>query len=80
MIPATSQTCHRCASHPAVVEILGELSAARSQHGPMAWEFDELWDEIKRRHLDGAAMRRDIVQLAAMAIRFIEDVCDKEGR
>ena len=40
-------------------------------------ERDELWDEVKANHPDRKArMRAEAVQVAAMAIRFIEDVCD----
>lgn len=44
-------------------------------------EVDELWDEVRgksngdqteRKH----RMRKEAVQVAAMAIRFIEEVCD----
>jgi len=44
-------------------------------------EFDELWMEIKRvKHFDTDHYKENIkteaVQLAAMAIRFIEDLCE----
>ena len=39
-------------------------------------ELDELWDEIKRQDQDKMAMRKEALQVAAMALRFIEDVCD----
>jgi len=40
-------------------------------------ELDELWDEIKKqpRDRDVDLMSREAVQVAAMAIRFIVDVC-----
>lgn len=41
-------------------------------------EFDELkahvWTNQKRRDLE--AMRKEAIQVAAMAIRFVHDVCD----
>ncbi|AKV03163.1 hypothetical protein AKJ09_09826 [Labilithrix luteola] len=41
-------------------------------------ERDELWDEVKGNHPDRKArMRAEAIQVAAMAIRFIEDVCDR---
>jgi hypothetical protein len=40
-------------------------------------EVDELWDEVKGKHPDRQArMRTEAVQVAAMALRFIEDCCD----
>lgn len=40
-------------------------------------EFDELWAEIKKRpdQVDQAALEKEAVQLAAMALRFIVDIC-----
>jgi hypothetical protein len=58
-------------------------------------ELDELWEVCKHNtHVKGeptprnieqiraakrADMRKEALQVAAMAIRFIEDICDKEG-
>lgn len=69
-------------------EVANELIRAMSLHAPMhsahegrgviEEEFDELWDEIKLREPSRIRMRAEAVQLAAMACRFIMDVCDKE--
>ncbi len=42
-------------------------------------ELDELWDEIKGPDDSKqiARMRAEAVQVAAMAVRFIEDICDR---
>ena len=39
--------------------------------------MDELWDEVKKRHTDRDYdnMQKEATQIAAMAIRFIVDVC-----
>lgn len=57
-------------------------------------ELDELWEVCKRnthkfgseaavrveqRKFKREAMRKEALQVAAMAVRFIEDVCDKES-
>ena len=41
-------------------------------------ELDELWDEVKasKPGADRAAMRKEAIQVAAMALRFVHDVCD----
>jgi hypothetical protein len=42
----------------------------------MLEEVDELWDEVRKRAAarDKDNMRRECVQIAAMAIRFIEEL------
>jgi hypothetical protein len=43
-------------------------------------ELDELWDEVKAWQPDDnrkEQMRKEALHIAAMAIRFIKDVCDK---
>lgn len=68
-------------------EIANELSGAREKHpafnsahegyAVILEELDELWDEAKRRDASKDAMRKEAIQVAAMALRFIEDVCDR---
>ena len=43
-------------------------------------ELDELWDLVKvnqNKH-DRAKMRHEAMQVAAMAIRFMEDLCEEK--
>ena len=68
-----------------VAEVMTELKSATLMHGPMHSahegysvlheELDELWDEVKTKHRSVARMRSEAIQVAAMALRFIEDVC-----
>lgn len=70
-------------------EASNELLRAASHHGPMNGphegyavileELDELWDLVKMKHPDKAEMRAEAIQIAAMALRFVHDVCDLEG-
>lgn len=69
------------------VDVEGELSRAVAAYASMnsaheGWaviseELDELWDEVRVK--DGqrnvARMRQEAIQVAAMAIRFVIDVC-----
>lgn len=43
-------------------------------------EVDELWDHVKMKQgkRDIAAMRKEAIQIAAMAIRFAADICHDE--
>lgn len=71
-------------------EILDELYRARAKfprpessahegYAVLAEEVDELWDEVKGHSPNRKdRMREECIQIAAMAIRFIEDVCEPE--
>lgn len=69
-------------------EVVRELERATRKHGPMRSaheghavireEFDELWDEVKTQNASIPAMREEAIQVAAMAMRFVLDVCDKD--
>ncbi len=66
-------------------EVMEELGRARSKFGRfnsahegyavLREEVDELWDEVKRNG-DRKAMRAEAIQVAAMAMRFVLDICD----
>lgn len=70
-----------------IVEIMEEYNRAVMNNGSFAsaheaWavikeEMDELWDEVKKRQTerDYDNMQKEATQIAAMAIRFIVDVC-----
>ena len=73
------------------IEVRDEVIRATSHHGPMTSahegyavlleEVDELWEEVKknpRKHPETFAKRREeAIQIAAMAVRFVLDVCYK---
>jgi hypothetical protein len=71
-------------------DTLEELQKATSAFSPfhsahegyavMKEEVDELWDEVKKKQSkhDKAAMRKEALQVAAMAMRFVIDICDKK--
>ena len=69
-------------------EVVGaELDRATSKFGPfnsahegyavILEELDEAWDEIKRNNQEAAT--REMVQVAAMALRFLVDVGRGDG-
>ena len=68
-------------------EAAGELVRACVKHKPMHGahegyavileELDELWDEVKAQTPDKTKMRKEALQVAAMALRFVWDICDR---
>jgi hypothetical protein len=71
-----------------MAQIAGEVACAEASWPPMnsaheayavlLEEVDELWDHVKtsQKKRDIPAMRAEAIQVAAMAVRFIRDVCD----
>lgn len=58
-------------------EMYGPMASTWEAHGIMREEFEELWDEIKeqkRGDIINTAMITECVQLAAMAIKFMESL------
>jgi hypothetical protein len=74
----------------AVTDVLNEVKAAQDKFPPMnsahegyavlLEEVDELWEivKLKQKNRDLTAMRKEAVQIAAMALRFLTDVCNEE--
>ena len=58
-------------------------NSAHEAYAVLLEEMDELWDEVKKssKRRDEEALLEEATQVAAMALRFIVDVCmkDKEG-
>jgi NTP pyrophosphatase (non-canonical NTP hydrolase) len=49
------------------------MQSAHEGYAVILEELDELWDEVKAQRL--GLMRDEAVQVAAMAMRFVIDVC-----
>lgn len=74
----------------AVVAICREYNRATALHGKfhsvhegyaiLHEEVDELWDEVKKKAInrDSKKMAREAIQVGAMALRFLEDLCKEE--
>lgn len=72
----------------AIEDVIDELRMAMAKFPPfnsahegyaiLLEEVDELWDEVKNnKHDDGARQRKEAIQVAAMAVRFVLDISDK---
>jgi hypothetical protein len=59
-------------------EYFPPFNSAHEGYAIILEEKDELWDEVKRSKRDFAKMRAEAIQVAAMALRMVEDVCDYE--
>lgn len=56
------------------------MNSAHEAYAVLLEEVDELWDHVKtnQKRRDLAAMRAEAIQVAAMALRFVVDICDEE--
>jgi hypothetical protein len=54
------------------------MNSAHEAYAVLLEEVDELWAHVKtnQNRRDIPAMRQEAVQVAAMAVRFVRDVCD----
>lgn len=55
------------------------FNSAHEGYAVLAEELDELWDHVKtnQKRRDIAAMKKEALQVAAMAMRFALEVCDE---
>lgn len=55
-------------------------NSAHEAYGVLLEEVDELWAHVKTKQSkrDLPAMRKEAIQVAAMALRFALEVCDEE--
>lgn len=56
-----------------------KFNSAHEGFAVLREEVDELWEHVKtnQKRRDLAAMRKEAIQVAAMALRFAEECCDE---
>lgn len=55
-----------------------DMNSAHEGYAVILEELDELWDEVRKQVHDNDAMKKECLHIAAMAVRFIEDICEGE--
>lgn len=64
----------------AVLKHPGRFHSAHEGFAVLKEEVDELWDDVKEDHgTDVTSGRSEAIQVAAMAVRYITDLCDRES-
>lgn len=63
------------------VEKFGPFSSGHEGYAVILEELDELWEEVKKNpsKTSKRRMRAEAVQVAAMAVRFVMDVCEEKA-
>lgn len=58
-------------------QLHGAFNSAHEGYAVILEELEELWDEIKKRKegRDIEKMQKEAIQIAAMAVRFVTDIC-----
>jgi hypothetical protein len=54
------------------------MASAHEGYAVILEELDELWDEVKKQYPNKGRQLEEAIQVAAMAARFMIDVCCKE--
>lgn len=58
----------------------GPMRSAHEGYAILLEEVEELWDEVRAKKPDQEKIRKEAIQVAAMAVRFLIDVCGTDTR
>lgn len=59
------------------VRLHGNYNSTHEAYAVLLEEVDEFWDEVKKRHKDYPAMKKEAIQIAAIAIRICDEIDEK---
>lgn len=57
----------------------GSFNGSHEGYAVILEEVEELWAEVKKKNRDHDAMKKECIQIAAMAIKFAEDICNPQN-
>lgn len=79
--PLRSMAFECCAELQQAMGNWPKFNSAHEGYAVLLEEVDELWDHVKtnQKRRNHEAMRKECVQIAAMAMRFALEVCTEEG-
>jgi hypothetical protein len=60
-------------------DIYGPMKSAHEGYAILLEEMDELWTLIKTKGIEPEAYEEEAVQIGAMALRFLIDVCRRHS-
>ncbi len=60
----------------------GPFNSAHEGYAVILEELDELWDEVKKKQAERSSetLKKEAVQVGAMAMRFLVDIVSEGGR
>ncbi len=86
MSPSDERVLNRCIVHGEVTTEVQKacdkwapFNSAHEGYAVILEELDELWEEVKRKVPNKQAMRKEAIQVAAMAIRFAAELTEEDG-
>lgn len=60
----------------------GDFNSSHEAYAVMLEELDEVWEIVRKKSdkRDYEELKKELVQVCAMGVRFIKSCCEKEGK
>ena len=59
-------------------ELYGPMNSSHEAYAIIAEELDEFWDLVRQKDVGTEEMRKELIQVAAMACRAVYDICAED--